>query len=151
MKKLISSFLLCFALLEVLGQVNLVSNGSFEEYSQCPDPATLDPMPDNMIELATGWDNPTGYSPDYFHSCVVIANGLGVPQNGYGHQNARTGNAYAGLISMIETDGREYIQTQLATQLIAGKQYVVTFYVSLAESCLYSSNNMGTYFSNTPV
>lgn len=147
------SLAICFPVaipLQTEGQ-NLVPNPSFEEYSQCPDPATLDPMPDNMIELATGWGNPTGYSPDYFNSCVPITNGYGVPQNGRGFQNARTGNAYAGLISMIETDSREYIQTELTQTLIAGKQYLVTFYVSLCEVSTYASNNIGAYFYNNAI
>lgn len=129
---------------------NLVPNPSFEEYSQCPDPVTVDPMPDNMIELATGWSNPTGYTPDYFNSCVTT--NYGIPANDYGTQNARTGNAYAGLITMYgETEAREYIQTQLITPLIAGKQYLVTFYVCLGKVCTYAANNIGVYFSNVPV
>ena len=129
---------------------NLVPNGSFEVYSQCPDPATVDPMPANMVELATGWGNPTGYTPDYFAACVT--SNFGIPTNDYGFQNARTGNAYAGLISMYgETEAREYIQTQLTTSLIAGKQYLVTFYVCLGKVCTYSANDIGAYFSNMPV
>ena len=152
MKNFISSFLFCFALLEVLGQVNLVPNGSFEEYSQCPDLATLNPYPNTLLELATGWTNPTSYSPDYFNTCVPTTTGeYGKPKNGWGFQNARTGNGYAGLVTMIETDGREYIQTQLTTPLIAGKQYLVTFYVSLSHRCTYSSNDIGAYFSNSSV
>lgn len=130
---------------------NLVPNGSFEVYSQCPDPATVDPMPDNMIELATGWNNPTGWTPDYFAACVSETSGYNVPNSGWGFQNARTGSAYAGLVSMAETDAREYIQTELTENLVTGKQYLVTFYVSLTERCTYASNNIGAYFSNTPV
>ena len=130
---------------------NLVPNGSFEEYSQCPH-SPLDPMPDNMIDLATGWSNPTGWSPDYFNSCVPSTTNYGVPTNMWGFQNARTGNAYAGLVSAaIGADSREYIQTELTAPLIAGKQYLVTFYVSLAEVSNVASNNIGAYFSNTPV
>lgn len=130
---------------------NLVPNGSFEVYSQCPDPATLDPMPNSVIELATGWNNPTGWSPDYFAACVSETSGYNVPNSGWGFQNARTGNAYAGLVSMAETDAREYIQTELTESLIAGKQYSVTFYVSFSHISTYASNNIGAYFSNTPV
>lgn len=133
---------------------NLVPNGSFEIYSQCPDPATVDPMPDNMIDLATGWSNPTGWSPDYFNACVPYTpfELYSVPENLWGFQNARTGNAYAGLVSaQITANAREYIQTELTAPLVAGKQYLVTFYVSLSHICTYASNNIGAYFSNTPV
>jgi hypothetical protein len=123
---------------------NLVPNGSFEDMISCPTWSGID-------EFVVGWTNPTAYSPDYFNACVTIMNGYGVPQNGWGFQNARTGIAYVGLISMIETDGREYIQAELTEPLIAGKKYLVTFYVSLAEKCTYASNNIGAYFSNIPV
>lgn len=122
---------------------NLVPNPSFEEYYDCSMPGYF-----NNVKY---WVNPTGYSPDYLNPCDPAINGFGVPQNGYGYQNARTGVAYVGLISMIETDGREYIQTELTEALTAGKQYSVAFYVSLADHSLYSSNDIGAYFSNTPV
>ncbi|MDD2982366.1 MAG: T9SS type A sorting domain-containing protein [Crocinitomicaceae bacterium] len=139
-----------FFVFSLTAQQNLVPNGSFETYSQCPDPATVDPMPANMIELATGWGNPTGYTPDYFATCVT--SNYSIPANDYGSQNARTGNAYAGLITMYGgLDAREYIQTQLTTPLIAGKQYLVTFYVCLGKVCTYAANDIGAYFSNTPV
>lgn len=140
------------ALTQVSKAQNLVPNPSFETYSQCPDPATIDPMPDNMIDLATGWNNPTGWTPDYFAACVSETSGYNVPNSGWGFQNARTGNAYAGLVSAaISANAREYIQTELTESLIAGKQYSVTFYVSLSERCTYASNNIGAYFSDTPV
>jgi hypothetical protein len=151
MKKIICSFLFVLLMTKAHSQQNLVPNGSFEVYSQCPDPATLDPMPDNMIDLATSWGNPTGWSPDYFAACVSETSGYNVPNSGWGFQNARTGNAYAGLVSMAETDAREYIQTELTESLIAGKQYSITFYVSFSHISTYASNNIGAYFSNTPI
>lgn len=150
--KILALTCLLAALTQVSEAQNLVPNPSFETYSQCPDPATIDPMPDNMIDLATGWNNPTGWTPDYFAACVSETSGYNVPNSGWGFQNARTGNAYAGLVSAaISANAREYIQTELTESLIAGKQYSVTFYVSLSERCTYASNNIGAYFSDTPV
>src|SRR5690554_283943 len=150
--KILALTCLLAALTQVSKAQNLVPNPSFETYSQCPDPATVDPMPDNMIDLATGWNNPTGYTPDYFNACVEDTfNSNNVPYTWAGFQHARTGNGYAGIISMIETEGREYIQTELTESLIAGKQYSVTFYVSLCEISTYAANNIGAYFSDTPV
>jgi hypothetical protein len=149
MKKFISSFLLCLALFEVHGQVNLVPNPSFEEYSQCPDPTTLNPIPNTTLELSNGWTSPNGFSPDYFNACSM--NNNSIPDNDFGYQNARTGNAYVGLIDFLELDSREYIQSELINELIAGKEYFVKFYVSLSENCPFASNDIGAYFSNIPI
>jgi hypothetical protein len=149
MKKFIFSFLLCFALSEVNGQVNLVPNPSFEEYSQCPDPTILNPIPNTTLELANGWTSPNGFSPDYFNVCSL--NNNSIPDNDFGYQTARTGNAYVGLIDMLEIDSREYIQSELINELIVGKEYFVKFYVSLSENCPFASNDIGVYFSNLPI
>ncbi len=156
--KVIFTVLVTLSLLVVnnifYAQQNLVPNGSFEEYSQCPDPATVDPMPDNMIELAMGWYNPTGYTPDYFNSCVTVTNSYSVPTNGYGYQVPRTGNAYCGIYIPVRSGNslREYIQTKLIEPLIAGEEYSVKFYVSLADNFSdYSVNTIGAFFSNIPI
>jgi OOP family OmpA-OmpF porin len=148
MKNFISSFLLCFAFLEVLGQVNLVPNPSCEEYSVCPN--------DNdgsLIEQALNWSKPNIYSPDYFNSCdQTSSQNYSVPNNFYGQQLARMGNAYAGIITVGEgTPVREYIQTQLSTSLVAGKVYCVSFYISASDKSQYISNDIGAYFSNNMI
>jgi hypothetical protein len=143
MKKFISSILLCFALLEVHGQVNLVPNGSFEEYSECPEPSSA-------IYMANHWINPTGYSPDYFNSCAQSNQGYSVPTNIYGGQEAKTGNAYAGIITAIEGSNlREYIQVELANDLVQSKKYCVSFYVSIADNSKFASNDLGALFLET--
>lgn len=122
---------------------NLVPNPSFEEYVTCP-------FSGGMLSNATGWANPTGYSPDYFNACDTGSN-ASVPVNSFGNTLARTGNAYAGFISMIEIDSREYIQTQLTSHLLSGHNYGVTFYVSFSDVSKYASNTMGVYFSDTAI
>lgn len=125
----------------ICGQ-NLVPNPSFEEYSVCPDAGN------ENIESALYWISPTAYSPDYYNSCATDSIfGQSVPNNGFGYQHAKTGNAYAGFISMIETNAREYIQVELSDTLIAGAQYDVKFYVSAADSSPYIANQIGAYFS----
>jgi len=125
---------------------NLVPNGSFESYSICPNAGYGD------IGSASNWYNPTSYSPDYHNSCVTdTIYGNSVPNNWGGFQNAKSGVAYAGLITMTETDGREYIQVALTDSLVAGTNYTVKFYVSVADSSPYAANNIGAYFSTNPV
>lgn len=129
--------------LAVKAQVNLVPNPSFEDFSDCP-------FSTSSLNYAIGWINPTGYSPDYFNACDT---GMfaGVPKNSFGIQSAKTGYAYAGIITMIETDSREYIQSQLTDQLLANYTYEVSFYVSPADVSTYVSNDVGAYFSAAPI
>jgi hypothetical protein len=130
--------------MECTAQINLVPNPSFEDYTDCPFSGSL-------LQYAVGWVSPTGYTPDYLNACDTTSYNMGVPSNVYGTQYARTGDAYAGIITMIETDSREYIQAQLNSPLLSGYTYEVTFYVSPADVCTYISNDIGAYFSTTPI
>jgi hypothetical protein len=134
-------------------QANLVPNGSFEDFLACPDTA-------ESITSAKFWLNPTGYTPDYFNACdsAYITTGnwwdlnRGIPYNTEGTQIARTGNAYAGLITAdIGQNEREYIQVELTDSLLSGYTYYVEFFVSAGDSSQYTANNIGAYFSTTPV
>ena len=100
----------------VLGQQNLVPNGDFETYSQCPDNIGL-------VHLAVPWTNTGGgTTPDYFHVCgpPIIAPpdtfpNAGVPENVFGFQSAHSGEAYAGIyaFSRPTEELREYLQIGL--------------------------------------
>lgn len=130
----------------IKAQTNLVPNPSFENVVTCPNAGFTD------ISSAGNWYNPTGATPDYYNSCATDTTyGFSVPKNGLGYQKAKTGIAYAGLVSMVQTDAREYIQTVLIDTLIAGTSYTVRFYVSIADSSSYAANNIGAYFSTNPV
>jgi hypothetical protein len=122
---------------------NLVPNPSFEQYDTCPYI--------NEFNYVSYWVNPTAHSPDYFNACDTTPQNYSVPSNAFGFQNARTGVAYAGLISMSEIDTREYIQCILIDTLLPGKEYFAEFYVSASDSSPYTANNMGIYFSVDPV
>jgi hypothetical protein len=127
---------------------NLITNGNFESYTTCPAQfGQLNCSP---------WNNPlVTTSPDYFNSCNTVP--VGVPSNFLGFQNAHSGTGYAGiLLSTTNTQGtatnwREYIQAPLADTLSAGTEYFLSFFVSPADSCRYTSNNLGVYFSNTEI
>jgi gliding motility-associated-like protein len=167
-------FLLLFVLLAatagVWGQVgvNLVPNPSFEEYSECPEEfhiTSWDGYPHGAWETVSppnDWYNPTYASPDFFSTCFNSSNnGVGVPSNYYGYQNARTGDSYIGLViencinencildSLFHI--REYIQAELSSETIAGHNYRVSCYVSLADNCGWASNGLGIYLSSTPI
>jgi PKD repeat protein len=118
---------------------NLVPNPSFETFSICP--TGLSDLP------ILPWTSPTMASPDYYNSCGTTASGVGVPNNQFGHQMARTGNAYVGFIARPINDYREYLEVQLKAPLLAGVAYQVSFYVSLADEAQYAIDKLGVYLS----
>ncbi len=121
---------------------NLVPNPSFEDTIQCPSNPGI-----NDTEY---WESATSFgSPDYFHTCGTSS--FGVPSNGTGFQNARTGNAYAGLITNDTVqDQLEYLEVELTQILIAEQCYKAIFYFSIGN--YYFSNvlsrDIGLKFSN---
>jgi gliding motility-associated-like protein len=129
-----------FCLPKILGAQNLVPNGSFEQNSSCP-------ISVNEVYKAIPWFTPGG-SSDYFDTCSVqwFAD---IPDNFFGTQYPRTGDAYCGFSTIIDLnpDNREYISIGLKNTLVGGKKYCVCFYLSLAEGSFLSISNVGTYFS----
>ncbi|MBX2948191.1 MAG: hypothetical protein KF704_02840 [Crocinitomicaceae bacterium] len=106
-------------LLNAQGQ-NLVYNGSFEEYSECPVSAEMN---NGQFERARGWWIPTLASPDYYHRCNNDNNGawnsVWIPNNFWGHQETFYGDGYAGFIPVMDGSGLEYeyFRTELISPL----------------------------------
>ncbi|MDD3740736.1 MAG: hypothetical protein PHH30_05790 [Bacteroidales bacterium] len=136
---------------------NLVNNPSFEEYSVCPKGIVGKPEK----KLIPYWDVPSKGTPDYFNSCC---NGeAGVPQNFAGKIRARTGNAYCGIIlrQNFTRDNkitgekpviyREYIQTELKTELVNGQKYRIRFYVCNSSNSRFAVDAIGACLTNSKV
>ena len=123
---------------------NLVYNGSFEEYSECPISNDLN---NGQFEKAIGWFKPTEGSPDYFNQCNTT--GVGVPTNFWGHQIAFDGVAYVGFIPVMNDNELlyEYFRTQLISALKPCVEYDFSMYVSLANYSTHGIKNIGAYFS----
>ncbi|MDD2982364.1 MAG: gliding motility-associated C-terminal domain-containing protein [Crocinitomicaceae bacterium] len=123
-------------------QYNYVPNPSFEHSIDCPTML-------GELSLSENWFDPTSASSDYFHSCADILSYCSIPSNLMGFQPARTGNAYAGIVTYRGSNDnfREYLCTRLLKPLTQGESYCITFYVSLADSCQYATNNIGISFS----
>lgn len=125
---------------------NLVPNGGFEQFTNCPNG-------DGQLGNADPWNSARG-TCDLYNDCD---NGnYGVPNNQIGYQNARTGSGYAGFfVSQGWTEVREYLQIQLDNPLEAGVEYCVKFYVCLGddlnsfgeETFDLAVNNLGVYFT----
>ena len=102
-------------------QGNLVPNGSFEEYTTCPDYFS-------QWSRVVYWLSPYTQSSDYFNGC---ADGLicSVPLNQFGYQAPADGQAYMGLATYGQGDPtyREVIATELLTPLVIGVPVCVSF------------------------
>lgn len=130
---------------------NLVPNPSFEEYEDCPMSTA------ELHSQLTSWYS-FGGSPDFFHSCNNAGLGsAGVPNNGWGNQDAISGDGYAGVITFahFSENNREYMACPLNEPLIIGEEYYVSFYISLYDGGVFSdwhcaANRFGLKFFLDP-
>ncbi len=135
-------------------QVNLVRNGSFEQYTDCP--TGLD-----QVTYATHWraldspsvlTNPLDCLPDYVNACSIWG-ACSVPSGNFYFQYPRTG---AGMMeispyyncSIPSFAFFDYLQTRLNNSLTPGQSYCVTFYVNMCNLSSYAINNIGAYFDD---
>ncbi len=111
---------------------NLVPNGSFEQFTQCP--STTD-----EVGLCIGWYKLLN-SPDYFATCSAYP--VSIPDNVAGFQSVQFGNAYVGLFTYTwSTFYREIIGAQLLDTLIPGNTYHVSMRVSRGNWTYQANNN----------
>lgn len=132
--------------ISLIGQ-NLINNGSFEEFNNCPD----DYSQQYYMPYVKCWDSPNAGTPDYFNEC---SDKCGVPLNWIGNASAYNGNAYMGIIACMQQIDRkqiayrEYIRIKLNDTLEAGKKYYASMQTRLGLSCNVSCNGVGMYFSH---
>ncbi len=124
---------------------NLVPNGSFESI-EGKGPKKL-----GGIEMATGWESPTGVKADLFTFNKKVPD-ISVPKNIYGEENARDGENYVGIVAYSYNNKvpRSYLLTKLNTPLKKGEKYCVRYNVSLAEASTYASNDLGVMLTKKP-
>ena len=104
---------------------NLVPNGSFEEYTDCPPSF-------GYWANVVGWTSPFTQSADYYNACAsgVVCS---VPLNTAGYQYPADGNAYMGIITYATLMGgtyREVLATQLTVPLTPGVPVYISYKVS---------------------
>lgn len=108
---------------------NLVRNPSFENYISCPIDGKFNGRIQDWVEFL-----PLN-SAHYFNSCSSTQDN--VPQNNFGFQTARTGNAYVCITTYYfdySPDWRSYIQNYLLSKLKKDSIYCISYYVSLCDS-----------------
>ncbi|MEM9648483.1 MAG: OmpA family protein [Bacteroidota bacterium] len=122
---------------------NLVHNGGFEDFVECPIKMS------NLNRDTEYWSAPTLGTTDYFNECSKTK--LGIPMNFKGKQEAYEGNAYAGLYLFAPKDYREYIQVELMETLKKGHRYRLSLSLSLSEKSDGAVMDMGAVFSQKPL
>jgi hypothetical protein len=147
--RLFSIALLFFISSLVLAQ-NLVPNPGFEDTASCPDGLA-------QIYKSTGW-SAYGGSPDFYCGCASTGF-VSVPFNIYGFQMASEGNSFCGIATYVKDDFgnysfyREVIGRQLASPLIIGQKYYVSFKESFTLNNFETdcaANKTGALFSTVP-
>lgn len=130
-------------------QGNLVPNGSFEEYTQCPEFGSY-------AQYATGWFNLHTASADYYNRCqenLVV----GVPYNTAGYQEASEGDGYVGLATTFPglDSYREIVGIELSEPLQAGVPMCLSFKMALGgfgtwdgNSAMFTAKGVGLRFFN---
>lgn len=146
-------------------QPNLVQKPSFENPDSCvtqySDPDTTNNEHDQLVKRLATWNTATIGSPDYFNTCntYTCVNGLAfhsglttgdflktvnVPSNLFGYQQARTGNAYAGIIAGSDNQ-KEFAEGSFSAPLKPNRRYLVSFWVSLANGSNFALKHLGAY------
>ncbi|HKR04894.1 MAG TPA: T9SS type A sorting domain-containing protein [Bacteroidia bacterium] len=148
MKKILLFLFLISTAFAGKGQ-NLVPNGDFEGYSSCPTYYS-------QLSKALYWINPNSASPDYFNTCAIPASFVDIPDNLFGYQNAHGGSAYGGIYLFDNAIGtnpsyREYIEAPLTSTLTANTCYHFEMFLSLGDTCKFTTDDIGVYFSDTAI
>ncbi len=154
MHQFLFSILCFFCVISSRAQQNLVPNGSFEEYYNCPS------WTDGyfLYTACKYWTTPTEASPDYCNACSTDYDPFmqrlrySVPENFFGYQPAHSGDAYSAIACQQNSDGTqqyiEYIQVELTEQLQEGKLYEVSFFVHNPKY-KFCFNSVGALFTSS--
>ena len=108
---------------------NLIPNGDFEIFSDCPEDIS-------EFEFLDAWMNPSDLgSPDFFNACAQDSCAVSVPMNFTGNSiPAQSGTGYVGFgVALYEygyvvQEAKEYLMIELSEDLIEGLEYTFTLY-----------------------
>ena len=154
MRQIILYILIVFVGQDAFSQ-NLVRNSSFEDYVNCPYDYTH--VKDSIRELLPFWYVTNNSTPDYFNSCC--RNEIsGVPKNFAGKMEAKTGNAYTGIILRVNQlmyqgneHYNEHLQSSFNESLKRNQLYCCGFSVAFASESGLAVDAIGMYFSKEQI
>ncbi len=141
MKFIRACTLLLFCFQNTLAQ-NLIPDSSFESNKFIP-------LDYSAIAANNSWNSPSRGTTDLFCECKKKDkknSRVDVPKNAMGEQAARTGKCYAGIFLCSHGFYREYLQTPLQYPMQAGKEYVLSMYVSLSDYSRIAIDKIGVCF-----
>ncbi|MFT5819213.1 MAG: hypothetical protein ACI8ZM_000436 [Crocinitomix sp.] len=124
----------------------LVPNGDFEDYTECP-------IATGQIEKAFPWQT-FGQSPDYYNACAAPY-GLNVPENIVSYQESYSGNAYVGTFQRLVEypELKEFIGVKLIAPLEIGNTYYIDYQANMALNLggnySVACSHIGGKFTNT--
>lgn len=134
-----NTLLIILSLVATIGisQTNLVPNPTFEKIGKKIKGK-------GEIKVAEPWSSPTLAQADLYVAKTKNYD-ISIPENSYGEEKPMKGTGYAGIIAYSYKNKvpRSYLQVQLTEKLEEGKQYCVTYHVSLADLSKYGVNHMG--------
>lgn len=133
----ISIFFFCFLTFNLIGQ-NLVNNPSFEELESCAN------KQGEFNAQVVDWSSPSKGTTDIFNTCNEKK--VGVPKNFKGNLLPYSGNNYAGAYFYSSDNYREYFQGTLNQKLEKGKEYNISFYISIADKSDLIIKDIGILF-----
>lgn len=110
----------------------LVPNGGFETYRNCP-------RQDNLLEEAIPWFNPNRATPDFYNYCFDTGQMETAPHTGRGMGKLFLDQGFA-----------EYMATPLRQPLKAGECYYFEMWISTRYLGQYIPGTLGAYFSAQP-
>lgn len=128
---------MCIGLLGCLSRLatgqNLVPNGSFETYQNCP-------KLDNLLDEAVPWYNPNKATPDFYNTCFQTGQLILPPRSGQGLARL-----------FFDREWAEYLAVPLTKPLIANECYYFEMYVATETPSKYLTGTLGAYLSTQPV
>lgn len=116
---------------------NLIPNGDFEDYTNCPNNVS-------QLSYADLWYTPTWSTPDYYNSCDEVP----VPALTYTPVFAQSGNGFIGLFAedyqyQAPSNYKEYATCRLSSTLVSGYNYILSFWMrSNLDGRAYSSASL---------
>jgi gliding motility-associated-like protein len=118
---------------ELVAGQNLIPNGSFENYRNCP-------QQNNQLAEAMPWYNPNRATPDFYHECFQTGQMLLPPHSGRG-----TGHLF------FDQGWAEYLAVPLKQPLNAGECYYFEMFIATDTPNKLLTETFGAYFSVNPL